>query len=316
MSRLNLVASKSDREVVMAKPSADLVAILKKFGTVADYMTEPMVAEFYGVDGATINHYGTRNKEELEKYGYKILKGAELKAFRGSSQVGSSLNISKFASQVRLYPIKAVIVIGMMLTESEVAEQLRSDIMNILFGEDKQVNELSLTDMATNMNALFDYKAEQFTQKLMTQCKLQMSQMEHMIEMTIPKVIENIVDPMYKENHSLIEQNKELKKSASLVCLLEEFDKHKYLGGKYKECCKITPIAYIYGFEPKTFNQLLRKLHILKGKPGDWELDDGLEVRTHAHKAIYQEKTYLVWTKTGIIEIYLTLAKAGIYPKK
>ena len=316
MSKLNLVASKSDREVVMAKPSTDLVAILKKFGTVADYMTESMVADFYGVTDKCLNQVANRNGEELEKYGYKVLKGAELKQFKGQLQDVVNLNISKFASQVRLYPIKAVIVIGMMLTESEVAEQLRSDIIARLFGEGKQVNELSLTDMATNMNALFDYKAEQFTQKLMTQCKLQMSQIEHMIEMAIPKVIENIVDPMYKENHSLIEQNKELKKSASLVYLLEEFDKHKYLGGKYKDCCKITPIAYIYGFEPKTFNQLLRKLHILKGKPGNWELDDGLEVRTHAHKAIYKEKTYLVWTKIGIIEIYLTLAKAGIYPKK
>lgn len=100
-----------------AKPSADLVAILKKFGTVADYMTEPMVAEFYGVDANTLKQVGNRNSEELSQYGYKILKGEELKQFKAQVQNVPNLNIPKFAPSLRLYPIKAVIVIGMMLTE-------------------------------------------------------------------------------------------------------------------------------------------------------------------------------------------------------
>ena len=50
---------------------------------------------------------------------------------------------------LRLYPIQAVIIIGMMLTESEVAEKLRSDIIKRIFSPKEEFNldtkELTLT---------------------------------------------------------------------------------------------------------------------------------------------------------------------------
>ena len=41
---------------------------------------------------------------------------------------------------LRLYPIQAVIIIGMMLTESEVAERLRSDIIKKIFSPKEEFN--------------------------------------------------------------------------------------------------------------------------------------------------------------------------------
>lgn len=137
--KLNLVESKGDRNIVMSKASegsVNLVDLLKKYGKVVDYMTEPMVADFYKVEPSTILNYGTRNKEELEQYGYKVLKGKELKEYKASNQNDCSL---KYVSQLRLYPIKSVVVIGMMLTESEVAEHLRKDIIDILFNDNRKI---------------------------------------------------------------------------------------------------------------------------------------------------------------------------------
>lgn len=134
--KLNLVENKGDRNIVMSKAnegSVNLVDLLKKYGEVVDYMTEPMVADFYEVPSRSITTIANRNKEELSEYGYRLYKKTEI------------LNIHCECLEnvpnrgLRLYPIKAVIVVGMMLTESEVAKKLRKDIIDILFNNDRKI---------------------------------------------------------------------------------------------------------------------------------------------------------------------------------
>lgn len=147
--RLNLVNNKEDRQKVLAKEQEgkiNLVNLLKKYGDVVDYMTEPMVADFYKVTKKCLNQVANRNGQELSDYGYKVVTGEELNNLRTTM---CSLQISSKTRSLRLYPIKSVIVIGMMLTESEVAEQLRSDIMNILFG-----NEVAIPTESTIRNVV------------------------------------------------------------------------------------------------------------------------------------------------------------------
>ena len=129
---LDLVNSKNDRDLVMEeKNKTRLLDMLRKFGTVTDYMTEQMVAEFYGIPNNTIKTIATRNEDELKKYGYKSYKKSEILKF----QIETLENIPNRG--LRLYPIEAVIVVGMMLTESKVAEQLRSEIIKELFSDNK-----------------------------------------------------------------------------------------------------------------------------------------------------------------------------------
>ena len=134
--KLNLVESKSDRNIVMSKASegsVNLVDLLKKYGEVVDYMTEPMVADFYKVDRECIRPYGTNHKDELSEYGYRTYKRNEV------LKVLPTLLENVPNRGLRLYPIKSVIVIGMMLTESEVAKKLRKDIIDILFNDNREV---------------------------------------------------------------------------------------------------------------------------------------------------------------------------------
>lgn len=147
--RLNLTGSKQDRQKVLTREQEgkiNLVNLLKKYGDVVDYMTEPMVTQFYNVCDTTIKLLATRNKEELEKYGYRVYKKSEVEKLLKLQDV-SLENIPNRG--LRLYPIKSVILIGMMLTESEVAEQLRSDIMDILFG-----NEVAIPTESTIRNVV------------------------------------------------------------------------------------------------------------------------------------------------------------------
>ena len=134
--KLNLVESKGDRNIVMSKANegnVNLVDLLKKYGEVVDYMTEPMVADFYKVDTSVINYHGTSNGTELKNYGYRAYKKSELLKM----DLPFLENIPNRG--LRLYPIKSVIVVGMMLTESEVAEHLRKDIIDILFNDDRKI---------------------------------------------------------------------------------------------------------------------------------------------------------------------------------
>lgn len=147
--RLNLTNSKEDRQRVLTMEQEgriNLVNVLKKYGEVADYMTEPMVADFYKIPANTLQKIGTRNKIELEQYGYKAYKKSEVEKLL---KVQDVLLENVPNRGLRLYPIKAVILIGMMLTESEVAEQLRRDIMDILFG-----NEVAIPTESTIRNVV------------------------------------------------------------------------------------------------------------------------------------------------------------------
>lgn len=141
--KLNLVENENDRQLVMKEENKPkLLEILRKLGNVTDYMTEVMVAEFYGVPNSTIQWYGDDKAEELEKYGYEVLRGKKLKKFKASQVELDNLGISKFTSQVRLHTIESVVVIGMMLTESEVAERLRNEIIKELFNETPTIDPL------------------------------------------------------------------------------------------------------------------------------------------------------------------------------
>lgn len=134
--KLNLVESKGDRNIVMSKASegsVNLVDLLKKYGKVVDYMTEPMIADFYEVPSKTIDTIVNRNKNELVEYGHRTYKKSEIL----NLQVEGLENIPNRG--LRLYPIKSVIVIGMMLTESEVAKKLRKDIIDILFNDNRKI---------------------------------------------------------------------------------------------------------------------------------------------------------------------------------
>ena len=127
---LNLVGSKEDRQYIMDQNNVgglDLVDMLKKYGEVVDYMTESMVAKFYRVGEKAIDSIANRNKEELETYGYRVYKKSEVLNLQIEG-------LEKIPNRgLRLYPIKAVILIGMMLTEGDVAAKLRNDIMNKIF---------------------------------------------------------------------------------------------------------------------------------------------------------------------------------------
>ena len=92
--------------------------------------TKKMVADFYEVDLSTINRYISQNEEELKYNGYFLCRGKLLKELK--LQFGHVMNEMTKTTQLGLFSFRAVLNMGMLLTESEKAKQVRARILDIV----------------------------------------------------------------------------------------------------------------------------------------------------------------------------------------
>ena len=130
--KFDLVNNINEREIIMNEERLDILDKVKDLvmlkGT--EYMTTQMVADYYERPIKTVNSIMLRNKEELIKNGLKILKGDELKEFKGKLQDEVTLKEIKFVSQLALFNKRAILNVGMLLTESPIAEEVRTLLLD------------------------------------------------------------------------------------------------------------------------------------------------------------------------------------------
>lgn len=151
MNNLALVESKSLRE-----EHIDQVNVLEKVKAI-EYMTDDMIvsveqsANYYEVGKKAITTLIDRHNEELKSDGLKVLRGKELKLFKSKLQDEVSL---KYAAHYRIIPRRALLRIGMLLTESEVAKKIRDYLLN----SEQQTNSQNLTTISDATKALREVK--------------------------------------------------------------------------------------------------------------------------------------------------------------
>ena len=92
--------------------------------------TKKMVADFYEVDISTIDRYLTQYSDELKHNGYVLSKGKQLKDLK--LQFAHVINEVSKTTQLGLFSFRAVLNVGMLLTESEKAKQVRARILDIV----------------------------------------------------------------------------------------------------------------------------------------------------------------------------------------
>lgn len=92
--------------------------------------TKQMVANFYDVDERTIKRYLESHEQELKCNGYFLCKGKALKEFK--LQFGRDINVATKTTIFGLFNFRAFLNIGMLLSESEKAKEVRSIILDIV----------------------------------------------------------------------------------------------------------------------------------------------------------------------------------------
>lgn len=97
------------------------------------YITKEIVAEFYEVDVRTITRYIENNSEELRNNGYEVLKGKRLKEFLHTidKSFAKDINVPSKITQLGVFDFRSFLNIGMLLSESIKAKQVRKLILDI-----------------------------------------------------------------------------------------------------------------------------------------------------------------------------------------
>lgn len=115
----------------MRSQFTDRFDVLDKAGSLSllpdnTHATTEMVASFYEVPVDTLYKVVRRNAEELESNGLRVLRGQEYKEFALDNLSGTNSR----ARRVTLFPRKAILNVGMLLTESDVARKVRAYLLS------------------------------------------------------------------------------------------------------------------------------------------------------------------------------------------
>lgn len=93
--------------------------------------TKQQLMQLYEVSDSTIEKYLVSHADELKANGYTVLKGKKLKEFK-EIEYGAVINYGTKTSALGVFNFRAVLNLGMLLTESEPARQLRSRLLDIV----------------------------------------------------------------------------------------------------------------------------------------------------------------------------------------
>ena len=134
------------------------------------YFTIKQVADYYDVEVRTIERYLEQNGEELKENGYEILTWNRLVEAKNSS--GSDIYVGPKTTVVWVFSFSAFLNIWMLLTESEVAKNMRRVILWIVldfinkraWGNVKYINQNDKKFLDTYKDSI--YYRKEFTNAL------------------------------------------------------------------------------------------------------------------------------------------------------
>jgi hypothetical protein len=126
MSDLTLPSAKAERDSL-----ADRTDVLNKVGVLAMlpddmHVTTTEAARFYEVDIESIRKVITRNRAEIDSDGYRVVGREEFER-----DIASLSNIDSRARSIGLLPRRAVLRLGMLLRDSDVARRVRDYLLTV-----------------------------------------------------------------------------------------------------------------------------------------------------------------------------------------
>ncbi|QIJ06599.1 DNA-binding protein [Shewanella chilikensis] len=93
--------------------------------------TKQQVIELFEISERTIERYLSSHADELKNNGYQILRGSKLREFKVLSH-GTDIDDGTKTSVLGVFSFRAILNLGMLLTDSERAKELRSRVLDIV----------------------------------------------------------------------------------------------------------------------------------------------------------------------------------------
>jgi len=125
MNELVLVQSKAAREEFVNR--VDILQKVSQLSLLPDdlHATVENVATYYNVQQAVIKMVISNHRDELNNDGLKVIRGEDLKEF------ASKIILPAKIRSLTLIPRRAILRIGMLLRDSEVAKQVRTHLLQM-----------------------------------------------------------------------------------------------------------------------------------------------------------------------------------------
>ncbi len=137
----NLVENKELREELIGR-----VEVLDRVGELLlldelNMATTEMVANYYGEDVSTIKMCVKNNRDEIESDGYKVWKKNDFNESKINllSSTKTNFTISLGNEEVvvsnrgvALFPKRSILRVGMLLRDSEIAKEIRTQLLNVV----------------------------------------------------------------------------------------------------------------------------------------------------------------------------------------
>lgn len=110
-------------------------------------VTKQFAADFYGVDIRTITNCLNANESELQRNGYTVIKGNDLKEFKlkyvqemdfPKNGSGKETDFPTKTTVLGIFDFRSFLNLGMLLTTSEKAQEVRSRILDIVIAVMKE----------------------------------------------------------------------------------------------------------------------------------------------------------------------------------
>ena len=161
--KFDLINNKNERDIIMNEERLDVLDKVKELVMLkGEYMTTKMVADYYERPESTINSVIGRHREELIKNGMKKFTNKELKSLNIQDEYFKIPNAGMI-----LFNKRSILNVGMLLTESPIAEEVRTLLLDnheqLIHIHDKLENgeEITKEDIDKSNPLYFQNKEEE-----------------------------------------------------------------------------------------------------------------------------------------------------------
>ena len=291
----------------------DRIDVLEKVGKLLllpnkDFATTKQVAEFFKVSIETVKSSIKDNKTELENNGLFLLKGQELKEFKASFD-GSFKTLSKINRELILFPKRAILNIGMLLRDSEVAKRLRQALLDVIEESPKASIKVTKNLLAERDIYIF---LEQYLIDELTFKKTKNGIFDTLSKIPFQKrvpIVDSLKDRITESLDGL--EKKEFAKAYDLLTLTNELSEHLVSRIDHSKFLMVTK-------RNKTILQLEHKLQKATWKP---EFSIQTNYSCFSKNAMYAvvtgklitSKAYAIWKKNFPYELIKSGLKKEFY---
>lgn len=222
----------------------DRIDVLEKVGNLlllpeTDFATSKQIADFFQVALPTINSLILENTKELQENGMLLLKGAdfvdmhvklgnniawekERANYKIKFKNGELLSIG--GKGIRLFPKRAILNIGMLLRDSEVAKRLREALLDVVEAAPEAIKKV--TKLIATEKLVLD-TLEEFAQDELTFKKTKQAILESLNSLPFQKRLPLVKKTQFVINEKIeLLDRKELTKAYDLLTLHSLLSEH------------------------------------------------------------------------------------------